>query len=236
MRSLCIVPEQMFHETNVESDRIQEFWFMVINVFFLDSTVEAFDMGIHLWSSGIGVPVCFVQSSHLDIKVFHKLRTIIGKHEGQAKGKQKSREVKKFLGSHTGMAIGCPCQRKPTCEISKGNHLPTRTMDDLLHGIKRHTMSRMSGNEMSGFAQTFGAFPWHDLSIVAHLDGKLCRPPISFISRPMVDGLGQGMFFAWQKDARKMYTLSLPKLGCSSRRRRISSRTGAGHSKRRFLI
>jgi hypothetical protein len=37
-------------------------------------------VGVHLGSSGVGMPVSFVQASDLLIEVLHKLRPVIGKN------------------------------------------------------------------------------------------------------------------------------------------------------------
>jgi len=46
--SLCIVPEEVLHQPDVELFRVQEFVFVIVNILLLKGAVKAFGMGVHL--------------------------------------------------------------------------------------------------------------------------------------------------------------------------------------------
>jgi hypothetical protein len=84
---------------------------MVINELLLNGAAKTFDVGIHLGSSGIGMPVSFVQASDLLIEVLHKLRAVIGKNGLKRVRKNIADDGKKLSGSQRRMAVrGSRCQ------------------------------------------------------------------------------------------------------------------------------
>ena len=91
-------------------------------------------------------------------------------------------------------------------------------MDEPLHRIEGDAMARMGGTEKGWFPQFLRPFSYHYLSIVAHLDRELPQATQVFHDKP--------------KDKK---ILSLPKFGCSSRRRRISLMTTDGHDRVRTI-
>ena len=48
VRSLCIVPEEVLHQPDVELFWVQEFVLMVVNILLLTGALLAFGMGVHL--------------------------------------------------------------------------------------------------------------------------------------------------------------------------------------------
>ena len=60
MRSLSVVPDKPGDQLAIELVGDEQQLFMVIDKFFLDGSIEPFHMGIHLGSSGIGIPMVFV--------------------------------------------------------------------------------------------------------------------------------------------------------------------------------
>ena len=69
MRPFGIVPEQMFHKANVESGRIEEFWFVVVNILLLDTPT-----GLLI---GAGIPVSFYQKcSYFSVHLYTFLSKI----------------------------------------------------------------------------------------------------------------------------------------------------------------
>ena len=70
------VPDKPGNQLAIELVGDEQQLFMVIDKFFLDGSIEPFHMGIHLGSSGVGVPMVFVQPSKFFIEVLHELRAV----------------------------------------------------------------------------------------------------------------------------------------------------------------
>lgn len=60
VRSFGVVPEEPRNQLTIELIGFEQEFLMVVDKFFLNGSIEPFHMGIHLGSSGIGVPVVFV--------------------------------------------------------------------------------------------------------------------------------------------------------------------------------
>ncbi len=45
--SLCIVPEEVLHQSDVELFWVKEFILVIVNILLLDGAIKAFGMGIH---------------------------------------------------------------------------------------------------------------------------------------------------------------------------------------------
>jgi len=56
VRSLCIVPEEVLHQPDVELFWVKEFILMIVKLL-LDGAVKAFGMGVHLGCLRVGMPV-----------------------------------------------------------------------------------------------------------------------------------------------------------------------------------
>ena len=89
MRPFSVVPDEPRDQLAIELIGSDQQLLMVINELLLNGPVKTFDVGVHLGSSGIGMPVSFVQASDLLIEVLHKLRAVIG--QNGLKGKEKHR-------------------------------------------------------------------------------------------------------------------------------------------------
>ena len=63
VRSFRVVPQQPRDKLAIELIGTDKQLFMVVNEFFLKSSIKSFHMGIHLGSFGIGMPMVFVQPS-----------------------------------------------------------------------------------------------------------------------------------------------------------------------------
>ena len=63
MRSFSVVPDEPRDQLAIELIGGDQQLLMVIDEFFLNGAVKTFHVGIHLGSSGIGMPVVFVQAS-----------------------------------------------------------------------------------------------------------------------------------------------------------------------------
>ena len=63
MRSFRVVPDEPRDQLAIELIGGDQQLLMVIDEFFLNGAVKTFDVGVHLGSSGIGMPVVFVQAS-----------------------------------------------------------------------------------------------------------------------------------------------------------------------------
>ena len=87
MRSFSVVPDEPRDELAIELIGGDEQLLMVINKLLLNSPVKPLDVGVHLGSSRIGMPVVFVQASDFLIEVLHELRAVVGKHRLKRVGK-----------------------------------------------------------------------------------------------------------------------------------------------------
>lgn len=177
MGSLQIVPKQVFHESKIESRRVEKFGGMKIHILLLDGAVETFGMGIHLRGLGVGMPVRGMESSNLGIESFHELTSIVGEDKGQGEGKENRHEVKELFGCSTRMARRCEGKGPAGIEVGKGNDIATGTMDDRLNGIERSTVARVHCLEMLGFSRFWSSFPLNDLPIVANLCREHSKAP-----------------------------------------------------------
>ena len=63
MRSFIVVPDEPRDQLAIELIGGDKQLLMVIDEFLLNGAVKAFHVGVHLGSSGIGMPVVFVQAS-----------------------------------------------------------------------------------------------------------------------------------------------------------------------------
>ena len=48
VRSLCVVPEEVSHQADVELFWVKEFILVIVNILLLEGAIKAFGMGIHL--------------------------------------------------------------------------------------------------------------------------------------------------------------------------------------------
>jgi hypothetical protein len=60
VRLLGVVPEEPGNQLAIELSRLEQKLFLVFVKLFLDGSIEPFHVGIHLGSSGIGMPLVFV--------------------------------------------------------------------------------------------------------------------------------------------------------------------------------
>ena len=98
MRSFSVVPDEPWDQLAIELIGSDQQLLVVINELLLNGPVKTFDVGVHLGSSGVGMPVSFVQAPDLLIEVFHELRAVIGQNGLQ--------RVRKNLGDH-GKELSC---------------------------------------------------------------------------------------------------------------------------------
>ena len=87
-----------------------------------------------------------------------------------------------------------------------------------------------------GFLNTFLRFICTILPKWEIFFGNIRSPPISLMRRPMVETVGHVRFLSVQKRSRDGKILSFPRLGCSSRMRRISSRMRGFHIRFRLVF
>ena len=71
---------------------------MVVNELFLYGSIESLTMSIHFGSSGVGVVVSHMQTSHSFVKMFFELTAVVGQNEIKGKWKNLFAEVEKFFG------------------------------------------------------------------------------------------------------------------------------------------
>lgn len=110
MGSFGIVPEEMLDQSHIEGNGVEKLGLVVIHKLFLDGAIEPFGMSIHLRGLWVGVPVLFVESFHLGVKVLHKLTAVVGEDVLKREWKQEGDKLKELLGRLTGMARGGPCE------------------------------------------------------------------------------------------------------------------------------
>jgi hypothetical protein len=60
MRSFSVVPDEPGNQSAIELIGRDQQLLMVINEFFLNGPIKPFDVGIHLGSLGMGMPMGFV--------------------------------------------------------------------------------------------------------------------------------------------------------------------------------
>ena len=113
MGSFGVVPDQPSNQSAIELIRFEQQLLMVIDKFFLKSSIEPFHMGIHFGSLGIGVPMVFVQPSKFLIEVLHELRTIIGEYALKRVGKDLGNDVEELSGRQGSMALSGPGKTEP---------------------------------------------------------------------------------------------------------------------------
>lgn len=87
-----------------------------------------------------------------------------------------------------------------------------------------------------GFLKTFLRFDGITLPKWEIFFGNSRSPPISLMSLPMVEAVGQVRFLSTQKGRRGGKIFSFPRFGCSSRIRRISSRMRRFHIRFRLVF
>ena len=108
MRSFSVVPDEPRDQLAIELIGSDQQLLMVINELLLNGAVKTFAVGVHLGSSGIGMPVSFVQASDLLIEVLHKLRAVIGKNGLKRVSKDIGDDGKELSGSQRRMAVRGP--------------------------------------------------------------------------------------------------------------------------------
>jgi hypothetical protein len=99
MRSFSVVPDEPRDQLAIELIGGDEQLFVIINELLLNGPVKTFDVGVHLGSSGVGMPVSFVQAPDLLIEVLHKLRAVIGQNGLQRVRKNLGDDGKELSGS-----------------------------------------------------------------------------------------------------------------------------------------
>ena len=128
MRSFSVVPDEPRDQLAIELIGSDQQLLMVINELLLNRPVKTFDVGVHLGSSGIGMPVSFVQASDLLIEVLHKLRAVIGKNGLKRIGKNFSDETEEFSGSQRRMAVRGPGKSESRVVIGKRDDISPDTI------------------------------------------------------------------------------------------------------------
>ena len=128
MRSFSVVPDEPRDQLAIELIGSDQQLLMAINELLLNGPVKTFDVGVHLGSSGIGMPVSFVQASDLLIEVLHKLRAVIGKNGLQRVRKNIGDDGKELSGSQRRMAVRGPGKRESRVVIGKRDDISPDTI------------------------------------------------------------------------------------------------------------
>ena len=157
MRSFSVVPDEPRDQLSIELIGSDQQLLMVINELLLNGAVKTFDMGIHFRSSGIGMPMSFVQASDLLIEVLHKLRAVIGKNGLKRVRKNIGDDGKELSSSQRPMAVGSPGKSESRIVIGKCDHVTPNTIEKVLHRVESSTLAGSAGFVAFGFS-ALGAF------------------------------------------------------------------------------
>src|SRR3954465_16057877 len=139
MRSFSVVPDEPRDQLAIEVIGSNQQFLMVINELLLNGPIKTFDVGVHLGSSGIGMPVSFVQASDLLIEVLHKLRAVIGKNGLKRVRKNIGDDGKELSSSQRPVAVGSPGKSEARIVIGKCDHVTPNAIEKVLHRRKLHT-------------------------------------------------------------------------------------------------
>ena len=165
MRSFSVVPEEPRDQLAVELIGCDQQLLMVINELLLNGPVETFDVGVHLGSSGIGMPVSFVQASDLLIEVLHKLRPVSGKNRLKRVRKNIGEDGKELSGSQRRMAVRGPGKSESRVVICKCDHVTPNTIEKVLHRVESSTLAGSAGFVAFGFSALGPLFPLDSLTV-----------------------------------------------------------------------
>ena len=165
MRSFSVVPDEPRDQLAIELIGSDQQLLMVINELLLNGPVKTFDVGVHLGSSGIGMPVSFVQASDLLIEVLHKLRAVIGKNGLKRIGKNFSDETEEFSGSQRRMAVRGPGKSESRVVIGKCDHVSSDSIQKVLHRVESSTLAGSAGFVAFGFSALGALFPLDSLTV-----------------------------------------------------------------------
>ena len=141
MRSFSVVPDEPRDQLAIELIGSDQQLLMVINELLLNGPVKTFDVGVHLGSSGIGMPVRFVQASDLLIEVLHKLRPVSGKNGLKRVRKNIGEDGKELSGSQRRMAVRGPGKSESRVVICKCDHVTPNTIEKVLHRVESSTLA-----------------------------------------------------------------------------------------------
>ena len=142
MRSFSVVPDEPRDQLAIELIGSDQQLLVVINELLLNGPVKTFDVGVHLGSSGIGMPVSFVQASDLLIEVLHKLRAVIGKNALKRVRKNIGDDGKELSGSQRRMAVCGPGKSESRVVIGKCDNVTPNTIEKVLHCVESSTLAR----------------------------------------------------------------------------------------------
>jgi len=187
MRSFSVVPDEPRDQLAIELIGSDQQLLMVINELLLNGPVKTFDVGVHLGSSGIGMPVSFVQASDLLIEVLHKLRPVIGKNGLKRVRKNIGDDGKELSGSQRCMAVRGPGKSESRVVIDKCDHVTPNAIEKILHCVESSTLAGSAGFVAFGFSVLGPLFPLDSLTVRAHFDG-LTTHLIGLIGDDPTDG------------------------------------------------
>jgi len=151
---------------------------MVINEFFLNSSVESLAVRIHLRGLGIGMVMGEMKLAKRLGKMFLEFRTIIGKHVHKAKGMREYHLaiVKEFSGGKGGVTLSRPGKAKAGVNVFKGDDVSPAAIDEAFNGIQSNQMTRICRLEISWLSQYLLSFDGLYSPIVVNLLRKHSQP------------------------------------------------------------
>ena len=204
---------------------------MIVNEFFLNGAVEAFDVGVHLRGLGVGVVVDDLQFKEPLSKVFLELGAVVREYECHRIWKHLTpllKEVFRGLGS---VRSGAPGKGESGMDVFAGDDVGSETMREAFEIEKESLMSL-------GFLRAFKRFVLSIFPLPLVRSGAVRSPPLSLMMRPIVAGLGHTRCLESQKSLSRGYSFFSPRLGWTSRsrRRRSSSTMRQSYRRCRFFL
>ena len=153
MDPFCVVEQEPFHEGDVEAFEIEKESLMIVNEFFLNGAVEAFDVGVHLRGLGVGVVVDDLQFKEPLSKVFLELGAVVREYECHRIWKHLTpllKEVFRGLGS---VRSGAPGKGESGMDVFAGDDVGSETMREAFDGIERDDVAGMQGLDVLGLPE-----------------------------------------------------------------------------------
>ncbi len=143
MWALGVEPEQVIEELVITEGEvvIEEQIFVVVHELFLESTVKAFGMGVHLGVFGIGVPMSEAPLSNGGGEVLHEFTAVVGEQRLDAIREHGGHEIEKALGGGAGMTGGGEREGEAGTGIRGGEQIAAHPVTDALDGIQGHTLA-----------------------------------------------------------------------------------------------
>lgn len=128
---------------------------MMIDKFFLYSSVKSFIVSIHLGCSGIGMIVCFVKITYMFVKVFLELTSVVSKNQMDLEWKEFLKRFKEFFCCQRSSSAHHKRKGTPRIQINTSNTVVACTKYHFNDRIKSYHMSWILSFEVFWFTEYF---------------------------------------------------------------------------------